>query len=84
MSTYTVMNVSLMDHDTHREAKCINNNVFLAPFDLFVAVNDTIGSNVMGGLDTSGSYLLCPNDNNGIIIEMMIVMNLFILILYPD
>ena len=54
MSTYTVMNVSLMNHDTHKEAKCINNNVFLAPFDLFVAVNDTIGSNVMGGLDTSG------------------------------
>ena len=54
MSTYTVMNVSLMDHDTHREAKCINNNVFLAPFDLLVAVNATVGSNVMGGLDTSG------------------------------
>ena len=30
MSTYTVMNVSLMNHDTHREAKCINNNVFIA------------------------------------------------------
>ena len=43
-----------MNHDTHREAKCINNNVFLTPFDLLVAVNATVGSNVMGGLDTSG------------------------------
>ena len=42
-----------MNHDTHREAKCINNNVFLAPVDLLVAVNATVGSNVMGGLDTS-------------------------------
>ena len=32
MSTYTVMNISLMNHDTHREAKCINNNVFLQLF----------------------------------------------------
>ena len=54
MSTYTVMNVSLMNHDTHREAKCINNNVLLAAFDLLVAVNATVGSNVMGGLDASG------------------------------
>ena len=53
MSTYTVMNVSLMNHDTQREAKCINNNVFLVPFDLLVALNATVGSNVMGGLDTS-------------------------------
>ena len=54
MSTCTVMNVSLMNHNTHREAKCINDNVFLAPFDLLVAVNATVGSNVMGGLDASG------------------------------
>ena len=54
MSTYTVINVSLMNHDTHREVKCTNNNVFLATFDFLVAVNATVGSNVMGGLDTSG------------------------------
>ena len=48
------MNVSPMSHDTHREAKCINNNVFIVPFDLLVTVNATVGSNVIGGLDASG------------------------------
>ena len=54
MSTHTVMNVSLMHYYPHREAKCINDNVFLAPFDLLVAVNATVRSNVVGGLDASG------------------------------
>lgn len=54
MSTHTVMNVSLMNYYPHREAKCINDNVFLAPFDLLVAVNAAVMSNVVGGFDASG------------------------------
>lgn len=44
----------LMNHDSHREAKCINDNMFLAPFDLLVAVNAPVGGNVVGGFDASG------------------------------
>ncbi len=54
MSIYSVMNVSLMNYDTQRKVKCINDNVFLAHFDLLVAINATVASTVVGGFDASG------------------------------
>ena len=56
MSTDTVMNIRLVYNNAHRESKCVNHNMFLAPLDLLVAVNATIGIHVMGRLDTSGVY----------------------------
>lgn len=41
-SALAVMQVGLMNGNGHREPKCINHNMFLAPFDLFVAVNPSI------------------------------------------
>ena len=43
-----------MNHHAHRKAKSINHNVFLASFDLLVAVDPTVGANMVGGLDASG------------------------------
>ena len=37
-----VVQVGFMDGDCHRKPKCVNHNVFLAPFDLFVAVNPSV------------------------------------------
>ena len=54
MCTNAVMNTRLMNHDTHREAKCINHNVFLAPFDFLVPAYVTAGVGVVGRIDTSG------------------------------
>ena len=35
-SALAVMQVGLMNGDGHREPQCINHNMFLAPFDLFL------------------------------------------------
>lgn len=43
-----------MKRHTHRKAKCVNHNMFLAPLDLLVAVDPTVGVNMVGGLDASG------------------------------
>lgn len=58
MNTYTFMNISLMNYDTNREAKCINHNVFLASFDHLAAINTMFKVNVVGGFDAS-----CINDS---------------------
>lgn len=52
--TDTVMNVCLVYHHIYRMAKCFNHNVFLAPRNLLVAVDSSVGVNMMGGLDASG------------------------------
>lgn len=45
-----------MDDNARREAKRVNHNVFLAPLDLLVAVDATVGCDVMGGPYASGAY----------------------------
>ena len=37
--TFTVMKISFMDGNGHGQSKCVNHNMFLTSFDLFVAVN---------------------------------------------
>ncbi len=48
------MDIRLMNYHAHRKTKCINHNVFLAPLDLLVAVDPTVGVNMVGGLGASG------------------------------
>ena len=52
--TDTVMDIRIMNHHAHRKTKYINHNVSLAPLDLLVAVDPTVGVNMVGGLDASG------------------------------
>ena len=52
-SALAVMQVGLMNGDGHREPQCINHNMFLAPFDLFVAVNPSISIHMMRRFYTS-------------------------------
>ena len=47
------MDIRLMNHHAHRKTKCINRNVFLAPFDLLVDVDPAKGANMVGGLDAA-------------------------------
>ncbi len=56
MRPNTVMNIRFVNDDTYRKAKCINHNVFLAPFDLLVPIDATVGGNMVRRLDTSGVY----------------------------
>ena len=49
------MKVGLMDRDGHREAKCVNCNVFLAPLDFLVPVKALAGRvGMVGSLHASG------------------------------
>ena len=48
------MDILLMNHYAHRKPKFINHNMFLAPFYLLVAVDATVGVNMMRGLNASG------------------------------
>lgn len=53
--TLVIMNVSLMDGYCHWKSKCINHNMFLASFDLFVPVNTLAGRvGIVGSLYASG------------------------------
>ncbi len=52
--TDTVMDIRLVNHHAHRKPKCVKHNMFLAPFSPLVAVDPTIGVNMMGELDASG------------------------------
>ena len=53
--TLAVVEVGFIDGDGHRQPKCVNHNVFLAPFDLLVPVCPFAGRvGVMRGLDAAG------------------------------
>ena len=52
--TDTVMDIRLVNHHAHRKPKYVKHNMFLTPFNPLVAVDSTIGVNMMGGLDASG------------------------------
>lgn len=40
--TSAIMQIGFVDGHSHWNAKCVNHNVFLAPFDFFVSVNPSI------------------------------------------